>query len=177
MENTRCTVQLILITSQKSLRTAFVKNCPQQYPIDFAIRWACKRNRENSHLTAYQRHHSVNHRIMICVLLMVVFFTVCTTIDWEVRILERPLSRTIKNELGFFAFVRSFVPTAAPDPERMNARTEGFEVSLQLHRREQNINTHISPAPFSAADVQIADRLQMVAFSILAKLVCEALWG
>lgn len=47
MENTRCTVQLILITSQKSLRTAFVKNCPQQYPIDFAIRWACKRNREN----------------------------------------------------------------------------------------------------------------------------------
>ena len=59
----------------------------------------------------------------------------------------------------------------------MNARTEAFEVSLQLHRREQNINAHISPAPFSAADVQVIDRLQMVAFSILAKLVCEALWG
>ena len=44
---------------------------------------------------------------MICVLFTVVFFTVCTTIDWEVRILERPLSRTIKNELRFFAFVRS----------------------------------------------------------------------
>lgn len=111
-----------------------MKNCPQQYPIDFAIRWACRRNRENSHLTAYHHHRSVNHRMMIYVLLMVVFFTVCTTIDWEVRILECPLSRTIKNELGFFSFVRSFVPTAAPDPERMNARTEGFEVSLQFHR-------------------------------------------
>ena len=88
-------------------------------------------------------------------------------------------SRAIKykNELRFFAFVRSFVPKAAPDQERMNARTEGFEVSLQLHRREQNINAHISPAPFSAADVQIADRLQMVAFCILAELVCETLWG
>ena len=84
-----------------------MKNCPQQYPIDFAIRWACKRNRENSHLSAYQHRHSVNHRTMICVLLMVVFFIVCTTIDREVRILERPLSRTIKNELRFFAFVRS----------------------------------------------------------------------
>ena len=59
-----------------------MKNCPQQYPIDFAIRWTCKRNRENSHLPAYHHHHSVNHGIMICVLLMVVFFTVCTTIDW-----------------------------------------------------------------------------------------------
>ena len=95
---------------------------------------------------------------MICVLFTAVFFTVCTTIDWKVRILERPLSRTIKNELRFFAFVRSFVPQAAPDQERMNARTEGFEISLQLHRREQNINAHISPAPLSAADVQIADR-------------------
>ncbi len=153
-----------------------MKNCPQQYPIDFAIRWVCKQNRENSHLTAYHHHRSVNHRMMICVLLMVVFFTVCTTIDWEVRILERPLSRTIKNELAFFAFVRSFVPQAAPDQERMNARTEGFEVSLQLHRRKQDINSHISPAPLSTADVQIANRLQMVAFCILAELVCEALW-
>ena len=59
-----------------------MKNCPQQYPTDFAIRWACKRNRENSHLPAYHHHRSVNHRIMICVLIMVVFFTVCTTIDW-----------------------------------------------------------------------------------------------
>lgn len=59
-----------------------MKNCLQQHPIDFAIRWAYKRNRENSHLSAYHHHHSVNHRIMICVLLMVVFFTVCTTIDW-----------------------------------------------------------------------------------------------
>lgn len=33
-------------------------------------------------LSAYHHHHSVNHGIMICVLLMVVFFTVCTTIDW-----------------------------------------------------------------------------------------------
>ena len=90
---------------------------------------------------------------MICVLLMVVFFTVCTTIDREVRILERPLSRTIKNELRFFAFVRSFVPQAVPGQERMNARTENFDVPLQLHRREQNINAHIPPAPFSAADV------------------------
>ena len=49
VEHTRCTVQLILITSQKSFRTAFVKNCPQQHPIDFAIRWACKRNREIEH--------------------------------------------------------------------------------------------------------------------------------
>ena len=73
--------------------------------------------------------------------------------------------------------MRSFVPQAAPDQERMNARTEGFELSLQLHRREQNINAHISPAPFSAADVQITDRLQMVAFCVLAELVCEALWG
>ena len=154
-----------------------MKNCPQQYPIDFAIRWACKRNRENSHLSAYQHRHSVNHRTMICVLLMVVFFIVCTTIDREVRILGRPLSRTIKNELRFFAFVRSFVPQAVPGQERMNARTEGFEVSLQLHRREQDINAHVSPTPFSTADVQVIDRLQMVAFSILAKLVCEALWG
>jgi len=59
----------------------------------------------------------------------------------------------------------------------MNARTEGFEVSLQLRRREQDINAHVSPTPFSTADVQVIDRLQMVAFSILAKLVCEALWG
>ena len=59
----------------------------------------------------------------------------------------------------------------------MNARTEVFEVSLQLHRREQNINAHISPAPFSAADVQIADRLQMIALCVLAELVGEALWG
>ena len=59
-----------------------MKNYPQQYPIDFAIRWACSRNRENSHLTAYHYHRSVNHRMMIYVLLMVVFFTVCTTIDW-----------------------------------------------------------------------------------------------
>ena len=66
----------------KSLRTAFVKNCPQQYPIDFAIRWACKRNRENSYLSAYHYHHSVNHGMMICVLFIVVFFTVCTTVDW-----------------------------------------------------------------------------------------------
>ena len=87
-------------------------------------------------------------------------------------------SRAIKykNELRFFAFVRSFVPTAAPDPERMNARTEGFEVSLQLRRRELNINAHISPASLPTADVQVIDRLQMVAFSILAELVCEALW-
>ncbi len=111
-----------------------MKNCPEQHPIDFSVRWAYKPNRENSHSTAYQRHCFANHRMMICVLLMVVFFTVCTTIDWEVRILERPLSRTIKNELRFFAFVRSFVPQAAPDQERMNARTEGFEVSLQFHR-------------------------------------------
>ena len=111
-----------------------MKNCPQQHPIDFAIRWACKRNRENSHLSAYHHHRSVNHRMMICVLFTVVLFTVCTTIDWEVRILERPLNRTIKNELRFFAFVRSFVPQAVPGQERMNARTEGFEVSLQFHR-------------------------------------------
>ena len=136
-----------------------MKNCPQQHPIDFAIGWACKRNRENSHLSAYYHHQSVNHRMMICVLFTVVLFTVCTTIDREVRILERPLSRTIKNELRFFAFVRSFVPQAAPDQERMNARTEGFEVSLQLHRREQDINAHISPASLPTADVQIADRL------------------
>ena len=58
-----------------------MKNCPQQHPIDFAIRWAYKRNCENRHLSAYYHHHSVNHRMMICVLLMVVFFTVCTTID------------------------------------------------------------------------------------------------
>ena len=154
-----------------------MKNCPQQHPIDFSVRWVYKRNRENSHLTAYQRHCFANHRMMICILFTVVFFTVCTTIDREVRILERPLSRTIKNELRFFAFVRSYVPTAVPDPERMNARTEGFEIPLQLHRREQNINTHISPAPFSTADVQIANRLQMVAFCILAELVCKALWG
>ncbi len=159
MEHTRCTVQFILITSQKSLRTAPVKSCPEQHPIDFAIRWACKRNRENSHLSAYHHHRSVNHRMMICILFTVVFFTVCTTIDREVRILERPLSRTIKNELRFFAFVRSFVPKAAPDQERMNARIENFDVPLQLHRREQNINAHISPAPFSTADVQIIDRL------------------
>ena len=154
-----------------------MKNCPQQHPIDFAFRWACKRNRENSHLTVYQRHCFANHRMMICILFTVVFFTVCTTIDREVRIFERPLSRTIKNELRFFAFVRSFVPQAMPVQERMNARTEGFEVSLQLHRREQDINAHVSPTPFSTADVQVIDRLQMVAFSILAKLVCEALWG
>ena len=30
--------------------------------------------------------------MMICILFTVVFFTVCTTIDREVRILERPLS-------------------------------------------------------------------------------------
>ena len=136
-----------------------MKNCPQQHPIDFAIRWACKRNRENSHLTVYQRHYFANHRMMICIPFTVVFFTVCTTIDREVRILERPLSRTIKNELRFFAFVRSFVPQAVPGQERMNARTEGFEVSLQLHRREQNINTHISSASLPTADVQIIDWL------------------
>ena len=70
-------------------------------------------------------------------------------------------SQTIKykNELRFFSFVRSFVPQAAPDQERMNARTEGFEVSLQLHRREQNINTHISSASLPTADVQIIDWL------------------
>ena len=154
-----------------------MKNCLQQHPIDFAIRWACKRNCENSHLTAYQRHCFANHRMMICILFTVVFFTVCTTIDREVRILVRPLSRTIKNELRFFTFVRSFVPQAVPGQERMNARTEGFEIPLQLRRREQNINTHISPTPLSAADVQIANRLQMVAFCILAELVCKALWG
>ena len=104
-----------------------MKNCPQQHPIDFAIRWACKRNRENSYLSAYHYHHSVNHQMMICVLFTVVFFTACTTIDWKVRILERPLSRTTKNELRFFAFVRSFVPQVVPNQERMNARTEGFE--------------------------------------------------
>ena len=96
---------------------------------------------------------------MICVLFTVVFFTACTTIDWKVRILERPLSRTIKNELRFFAFVRSFIPQAVPGRERMNARTEGFEVSLQLRRREQDINAHVSPTPFSTADVQVIDRL------------------
>ena len=115
--------------------------------------------------------------MMICVLFTVVFFTVCTTIDREVRILERPLSRTIKNELRFFAFVRSFVPQAVPGRERMNARTEDFEISLQLHRREQNINAHISPAPLSTADVQVIDWLQMVAFCILAELVCKAFGG
>ena len=153
-----------------------MKNCPQQHPIDFAIRWACKRNRENSYLSAYHYHHSVNHGMMICVLLMVVFFTVCTTVDWVQPILMPSQTIKYKNELRFFSFVRSFVPQAAPDRERMNARTEGFEVSLQLRRREQDINAHISPAPFSTADVQIVDRLQMVAFSILAELVCEALW-
>ena len=85
-----------------------MKNCPEQHPIDFSVRWAYKPNRENSHSTAYQRHCFANHRMMICVLLMVVFFTVCTTIDWEVRILERPLSRTMKNEL---LFLRSCVPS------------------------------------------------------------------
>src|SRR5699024_10815734 len=97
--------------------------------------------------------------------------------SYEVRILERHLSRTIKNELRFFAFVCSSVPKAAPNPERMNARTGGFEVLLQFHRREQDINTHISPAPLSAADVQIADWLQMIALCVLAELVGEALWG
>ena len=58
-----------------------MKNCPQQHSIDFAIRWACQRNRENCHLSAYQRHCFANYRMMICILLMVVFFTVCTTID------------------------------------------------------------------------------------------------
>ena len=58
-----------------------MKNCPQQHPIDFTVRWACKPNRVNSHLAVYHHHHSVNHRMMICVLLIVVFFTVCTTID------------------------------------------------------------------------------------------------
>ena len=58
-----------------------MKNCPQQHPIDFAIRWACKRNCENSYLTAYQRHCFANHRMMICILFTVVFFTVCTAID------------------------------------------------------------------------------------------------
>ena len=72
--------------------------------------------------------------MMICILFTVVFFTVCTTIDREVRILERPLSRTIKNELQFFAFVRSFVPQAAPDQERMNARTEEMMLPLCLAR-------------------------------------------
>ena len=58
-----------------------MKNCPQQHPIDFTVRWVCKLNRKNSHLSAYLRHCSANHRMMICVLLIVVFFTVCTTID------------------------------------------------------------------------------------------------
>ena len=82
-----------------------------------------------------------------------------------------------KNELRFFAFMRSFVPQAAPDQERMNTRTESFEVPLHLHRRKQNINAHIPPASLSATDVQIANRFQMVAFCILAELVCKALWG
>lgn len=69
--------------------------------------------------------------------------------------------------------MRSFVPQAVPGQERMNARTEGFEVSLQLHRREQDINAHVSPTPFSTADVQVIDRLQMVAFSILAIQLAE----
>lgn len=69
-----------------------MKSCLQQHPINFAIRWAYKRNRENSHLSAYHHHRSVNHRMMICVLFTVVFFTVCTTIDWKVQILERHLS-------------------------------------------------------------------------------------
>lgn len=92
-----------------------MKNCPQQYPVDFAIRWVCKRNRENSHLPAYHHHRSVNHRIMICVLLMVVFLTVCTTIDWAWPILMPSRAIKYKNELRFFAFVRSFLPKAAPD--------------------------------------------------------------
>ena len=102
-----------------------MKNCPQQHPIDFAIGWACKRNRENSHLSAYYHHQSVNHRMMICVLFTVVLFTVCTTIDREVRILERPLSRTIKNELRFFcvrAFLRSTGCTRSGTHERTNRR-------------------------------------------------------
>ena len=37
-----------------------MKNCPEQHLIDFAIRWACKRNRENSHLPAYERHCFAN---------------------------------------------------------------------------------------------------------------------
>lgn len=53
-----------------------MKNCPQQHPIDFAIRWACKRNRENSHLPAYHHHRSLNHRIVIYFLPVVVFFTI-----------------------------------------------------------------------------------------------------
>lgn len=61
MEHTRCTVQFILITSQKSLRTAPVKSCPEQHPIDFAIRWACKRNRENKGIH-YQRKNGYGWR-------------------------------------------------------------------------------------------------------------------
>ena len=68
------------------------------------------------------------------------------------------------HDLGAVSYTHLDVYKRQPDQERMNARTEGFEVSLQLHRREQNINAHIPPAPFSAADVQIADRFQMVAF-------------
>ena len=99
-----------------------MKNCPEQHPIDFSVRWVYKRNRENSHLTAYQRHCFANHRMMICVLFTAVFFTVCTTIDWKVRILERPLSRTIKNELRFFAFLRSTCCTRSGTHERTNRR-------------------------------------------------------
>ena len=69
-----------------------MKNCPEQHPIDFSVRWAYKPNRENSHLFAYHHHRSINHRMMICVLFTVVFLTVCTTIDWKLRILECPLS-------------------------------------------------------------------------------------
>ena len=64
-----------------------MKNCSQQCPIDFAIKWACKRNRKNSHLSAYQHHCSANHRMMICILLTVMFFTVCTIIDRKAAIL------------------------------------------------------------------------------------------
>ena len=53
-----------------------MKNCPQQHLIDFAIRWACKRNRENSHLFAYHHHRFVNHWLVNCFLSVVVFFTI-----------------------------------------------------------------------------------------------------
>ena len=101
-----------------------MKNCPEQHPIDFSVRWVYKPNRENSHLFAYQRHCFANHGMMICVLLMVVFFTVCTTIDWEVRILERPLSRTIKMNFYFCvrAFLRSTGCTRLGTHERTNRR-------------------------------------------------------
>lgn len=76
-----------------------MKNCPEQHPIDFSVRWAYKPNRENNHLSAYQCHCSANHRMMICVLLMVVLFTVCTTIDWALPILMPSPAIKYKNEL------------------------------------------------------------------------------